>query len=377
MFKRNLLILARNMRNVRWLGAAMMCLFLFAPAAHSQADYSGLMHLVSPAVVLIETPGSGSGTGFVLNYQLSNGDDALALVTACHVVNGAPKIALAPGSYPVVRANFKAWMPDVVMEAAVVSCDPSIDTAVLVPIDDKGQLTSLSKYLKDLAEQRNDPRLRQTPSLWLADEDYEVNPLSAAFFLGYPGPFSEFSVNVGRVSAQLPVSFIQADDGWIGSASRLIVYQGENDETITQNNLVSIDFSVTSDMETLTNRARAFLLAGYQIVLFANGLSPLDVRAWGITDEGEEGLALFERPLTPLTIIGFELVILPQTDLQAKLAFQREFLKVDGSVGPGYSGGPVLNQFGQVVGMVQWEVSGLEGANYAGLAKDIFKTLND
>lgn len=367
---------ASSMKTVaRALGALVALWLALAPPAQSQADFSALMDLLSPAVVFIETPGSGSGTGFILSHRTADGDTALDMVTACHVVHGAPKTVQSPGGYPLVNVSFKAWVQGVSIQAAVTRCDEANDAALLVPVDETGRLSSLSQVFRVLADERRNPKLRQIPALWQADEQTPVRLLEPAFFLGYPGPFSEFSVNVGTISAQLPVSFVQAADQWVGMVERLLIYDPSPDDAITQANVLYFDPAAAMGVEALARTARQIMQSGHSVVLLAQGLSPTDVRAWEVVQVADDRVLVQERPITLETALGYDLHLLPRTDLEGSVAFQRQFLKVDAAVGAGYSGGPVLNQSGQVIGMLQWEVFGLEGANYAGLAKDVVQSL--
>jgi hypothetical protein len=351
-----------------WLVVLVFAAGLIPQMAHSQAVFSSLLQMLAPAVVQVEAPAVGSGSGFVVEHRSPQGEPSWSIVTACHVVLEAPRAFGEATALPTVLVTFRAWIPDVQLRAAVVSCDAARDAALLLPLDANGNIVSLPDYFQALAQERGDARLRSFPRLWFAEELDSIAPLEPIFVMGYPGPFSEFNAVEGRISTRMPVLYVTAeDDGRVYRAYTLILYDGAPDEELGWSNVLQIQILPALHLAELAELAERVLRAGHGLLLLAPQ-EPLGEPSTGWDVIGiEDGLVrVQERPAEFVqTIFGIQLIIHPRTDRRGAVDFEREFFKTDASIAGGFSGGPVLNLSGQVVGMIEWGVSDVPGAHFA------------
>ncbi len=363
----------------RWLFALIIgtSLLWVAQPVQSQTDFTILFDKMAPAVVLIESTTVGTGSGFVVEYK--NADDEIdwGIVTACHVVLQSPRdINNAQAS--TVFVTFKAWAPQVRMEAAVVKCDAATDSALLLPINDERDVVGLPEFFNTLAETHSDFSLRSFPRVWMGDSSL-LGPLDSVFVLGYPGPFSEFSASIGRLSGRLPILYATTEQGSVDRLESLVIYTGGSRDTIGLDEILQIQQAPAIKLNALPELVNNVLGAGHSLMFLA-GSEPLrnQVVGWDVVGIDEEtGLVqVQERPVEiDLGLFGSGITIGPRMERSGAINFERTFLKLDAPIGGGNSGGPIFNISGQVVGIVEWGVDGLPGANFAGTAEEIQQML--
>lgn len=339
-------------------------LVLLPQTVRSQADFSSLLRLVTPAVVEVETPAVGSGSGFVIEYRTPGGRTRWGIVTACHVVLEAPRAFGEAAAPATALVTFRAWKPEVQLWAAVVECDASYDAALLQPLDAEGKITTLPDYFYALAKERNDASLANFPRLWFGDSS-AVEAFTPVFVIGYPGPYTEFNAVQGRLSGRLPVLYITAEDGGeIYSTDRFIIYDGAPDEELTLENVLQIQTLPALHLEGLAGLAQRVLDAGHGLLLLALKEPLWEQRTgWDVIGVEDGLVQVRERPVE----FGmFDILIEPRLARQGTVSFEREFFRMDAPITSGHSGAPVFNLSGQVVGMVEWSVSDVEGGHFIG-----------
>jgi len=351
----------------------LVCTLVLLPqTVRSQADFSSLLQLVAPAVVQVETPAVGSGSGFVIEYRAGGGQTRWGIVTACHVVLEAPRAFGEAAGLATALVTFRAWKPEVRLWAAVVKCDPSHDAALLQPLDSEGKITTLPDYFYALAKERHDASLANFPRLWFGDSA-AVGAFTPVFVIGYPGPYTEFNAVQGRLSGRLPVLYITTEDEEIYSTDRLIIYDGAPDEELTEENLLGVQTLPALHLEELAGLAQRVLDAGHGLLLL--GLrEPLWEEGTGWDVVGiEDGLVRVQE--RPVEFGMFEILIEPRLARRGIVSFEREFFRMDAPITGGHSGAPVLNLSGQVVGMVEWSVSDVEGGHFIGPGNAVRRVL--
>jgi len=363
----------------RWLFASIIAatLLLAAQPAQSQTDFSILFDKMAPAVVFIESTTIGTGSGFVIEYTDADGELDWGIVTACHVVLQSPR-DIGSSQASTVFVTFKAWAHQVRMEAAVVKCDAATDSALLLPINEEREIISLPQFFNDLAVANNDFTLRSFPRVWMGTSA-DLDPLDSIFVLGYPGPFSEFSASVGRISGRLPILYATTAEGSVDRLESLIIYRGEANDTIDLDEILQVQQAPSIQLNTLPNLVNNVLGAGHNM-LFLAGSEPLRTQlvGWDVVGIDEEtGLVQVQERTVEidLGLFGSGITIGPRMARQGAIDFERTFIKIDAPIGGGNSGGPILNVSGQVIGIVEWGVDGLPGANFAGTAEEIQKML--
>lgn len=346
---------------------AAVCLLLAPPSAQAQIDFSGLWNDLSPAVVSVETPSVGTGSGFVVQYDDADGDPTWGILTACHVVSNAPRPFAREGRTPQVQVAFRAWQREVQLTAGVVGCDVRRDVALLQPLDTEGNLTTLPNYFQTLAAERNSAKLRSFPRLWLSSDGAELNPLTSVFAIGYPGPFSELNAVMGRVSAQLPVSYVQASDGTLFAGEVMIVYEGPSDVTLDEDSIRQIQQIAGLRVDQIAQLARRILKSGLGMLIVTSDFPGSDQSTgWDVVSLDDGLVQVQERPIQVTSgLFGTTVTILPRRERLGTVAFEQRFMRLDAPVGSGFSGSPVMNTSGQVVGMVQWGLQSTEGGHFA------------
>jgi len=344
-----------------WIGLLILTLVFLPQTARPQADFSSLLQLVAPAVVQVQSPAIGSGSGFVIEYRTPQGRTTWGIVTACHVVVEAPRAFGESEAPATALVTFRAWKPDVQLWAAVVKCDAAHDAALLMPLDADGNIVTLPEYFYTLAQERGDGSLASFPRLWFGDSG-TVGPFTPVIVIGYPGPYTEFNAVQGRLSGRLPVLYITAEDDKIYSTDRLIIYDGSPDEELSLENILQIQTLPALHLEELARLAERVLDAGHGLLLLA-----LEEPSWewetGWDVVGvEDGLVrVQERPV----VYGlFDILIEPRLERRGTVSHEREFFRMDAPITGGHSGAPVLNLSGQVVGMVEWSVVDVEGGHF-------------
>ena len=344
----------------------------------SQTGFDSLLQMLSPAVVQVQSPALGTGSGFVVEHLPPQGDPQTGIVTGCHVVLEVPRPFGADEAPPTVWVTFRAWRPDVQLRAAVMRCDTRNDVAFLLPVDSEGNVLSMGDYFRQLAAERGDPSLRGFPRLWLADPETTaaVSPLEPVFVLGYPGPFSEFNAVEGRISARMPVLYVTAaDTGEVFRVDSLLLYEGTAEEVEEVLQVQTLPALNLGEFTRLAERVRE---AGHGLLLLSFP-EPLweSLVGWDVVDIEDGRVRVQERPVEIETFFGVPVgfSIQPRTERSGAVDFEREFFKTDASITGGFSGGPVLNLSGQVVGMIEWGVNNVPGAYFANPADVIRKSL--
>jgi S1-C subfamily serine protease len=348
-----------------WIGLLVCALVLVPQTARPQADFSSLLKLIAPAVVQVETPAVGSGSGFVIEYRTPQGQTTWGIVTACHVVLQAPRAFGEAQAPATALVTFRAWEPEVRLWAAVVKCDAAHDAALLLPLDADGDIVPLPDFFRALAQERGDPSLLNFPRLWFGDSG-AVGAFTPVFVIGYPGPYSEFNAVQGRISGRLPVLYVTAPDERIYRTRMLIIYDGAPDEELTLENILQIQILPALHLGELAGLAQRVLAAGHGLLLLSME-EPLWERETGWDVVGvEDGLVqVRERPVSfMMSFFGTEITIGPRLERRGTVSFEREFFRMDAPIAAGHSGAPVLNLSGQVVGMVEWSVSDMEGGHF-------------
>lgn len=351
-----------------WASVLIMsfALVLVPQGAQTQADFSSLLAMLAPAVVHIETPVVGFGSGFVVEHRSPEGRITWGIVTACHVVLLAPRTFGDQTALPSVLVTFRAWEPKVQLRAAVVKCDVMHDAALLMPLDANGHVTTLLEYFQKLAEEKGEPRLRSFPRLWFGDGQ-EVGLLEPVFVIGYPGPFSELNIVQGWISGRLPVPYILAEDGGVYRAFGLIVYDGAPEEELDLEDILQIQILPALHLGELAVLAQMVLDAGHGFLLLSFE-EPLKERitGWDVI-RIEDGIAKAQERHVVIeeTFFGPFIEISPRLDRKGAVSFEREFWRTDASITSGHSGAPVLNLSGQVIGMMEWGLKDVEGGHFA------------
>lgn len=372
--------MARGMRSGGLLFVGAVCLLLAPLSAQAQIDFSKLWEDLSPAVVAVQTPTLGTGSGFVVQYESSDNQTAWGILTACHVASGAPRSFADADRRPQVQVVFRAWERDVQMPAAVMGCDAQRDVALLQPVNADDEVTTLPAYFKGLAEERNAPELRRFPRLWLDDNGTDLAPLSSVFAIGYPGPFSELNAVMGRISAQLPVPYVRASDGTLYAGEAMFVYEGGADATLDSDAIRQIRQLAGLELASLAKLAQRTLDSGLGMMLYTTAF-PGSSRAtgWDVVGVEDGVVQVQERPVEVGSSLfgGTTITIAPREDREGAVSFQQRFVRLDASVGSGFSGAPVLNLSGQVVGMVQWGLQNTPGGHFALPGSDLTEALRD
>lgn len=353
-------------------------LLFVAQPVHSQTDFSILFDKMAPAVVLIESPAVGTGSGFVVEYKNADGEFDWAIVTACHVVLQSPRDFGNAQNMPSVFVTFKAWEHEVRMEAGVVKCDAATDSALLLPINDQRELISLPEFFNSLAETHNDFSLRSFPRVWFGSSA-ELDPLDSIFVIGYPGPFGEFTASAGRISGRLPILYATTGQGNVDRLETLFIYRGGPRDIVETGDLLQVQQAPSIRLDELPTLVENVLGAGHGM-LFLSGSEPLrsQLVGWDVVGVDEETgfVRVQERTVEiDLGLFGTGITIGPRQDRAGAIDFQRTFIKLDVPISGGNSGGPILNISGQVIGMVEWGVDGQPGANFAGTAEEIQQAL--
>jgi S1-C subfamily serine protease len=361
-------------QNARWMATLTLALAFMLSAqtvAHSQADFSALLEDIVPAVVRIEVPTQGSGSGFVVEYEDADGQLNWGIITACHVVDGAPRPLANPDALGTVIVNFQAWQPNVALRAAVVRCDKTTDSALLMPLDDAGNITTLPDYFHTLADERNDISLNRFPRLWFGNSD-AVGVFESVFVLGYPSPFSEFNVSLGRISGRLSLPHVQPENGSAELLSAYLIHNSAPDEAISIFDILDLQTATALSLDGVARLAQSVLDAGHGLILLAGaGLTSGQFLVWDVTGV-EGGIVQLQARQMEISGIFFPIIdIGPRLEEFASVSFVRQFFKVDAPVAPGHSGGPVLNIHGQVIGKIEFGSNGQTGANFAGLGNEI------
>lgn len=346
---------------------AAVCLFLAPLSAQAQIDFSGLWDDLSPAVVSVETPSVGTGSGFVVQYNGADGEPTWGILTACHVVSDAPRPFAKSSRLPQVQVAFRAWQREVHMTAGVVDCDVRRDVALLQPLDAAGDVTTLPDYFRALARERGNARLRAFPRLWLSPDGADLNPLTSVVAIGYPGPFSELNAVMGRVSAQLPVPYVQASDGTLFAGEVMIVYEGPADVALDEDAIRQIQQIAGLRVDQVAQLAQRILDSGLgMLILTADFPGSDQSTGWDVVDVDDGVVQVQARPIQISSgLFGTTVTIRPRQERAGTVSFEQRFMRLDAPVGSGFSGGPVMNMSGQVVGMVQWGLQSTEGGHFA------------
>jgi S1-C subfamily serine protease len=355
-------------QGVRWVAALVLTITFLLTAqsvAHSQADFTALLEDIAPAVVRIETPTFGTGSGFVVEYRNADNEPAWGIVTACHVVEGAPRSLQNSDSLGTVIVHFDAWRSGVAMRAAVVKCDKITDSALLMPIDDAGNIITLPEHFHAQADAQNDISLNRFPRLWMGDSD-ELGLFESVFVLGYPSPFSEFNVSLAHISGRLSLPYVQPDEGAPELLVGYIIYRGvAGDEEIGLLDIIDVQSSSALPLDALSRLAQNVMNAGHSLLLLAGtGLTGSDL-VWDVLGVDNGFVQLQARLMEIGGLFIPTIDISPRLDQFGSLSFSREFLKIDAPVAPGHSGGPVLTIHGQVIGKIELGSSEQAGANFA------------
>ncbi len=361
--------------------ASLLLLALFVTLspqqARPQADFSSLYQLIAPPVVRVDALPIGTGTGFVAQYlPAPDAEPQTGIVTACHVVIESPLKLGDPNSKRIVNVTFSAWKPDLTIKAAVTKCDAAHDAALLQPLNDKGEVTTLGKLFDELALKKNDPSLRSFPRLYFGDSD-DVKPLDSIFVLGYPSPFAELTSMLGRVSGFLPVPYVIAESGRVDRVLAIMIYTGEPDEEVDLDKVLQIQTLPGLNLQQLADLAQNILDAGYNFLLIS-AIQPTDstLTGWDVVAIEDGILKMQERPISlRFGFFSISLDIGPRIESFGKASLLREFIRVDVPVGAGHSGGPVMNIHGQVIGMIEWGVADTPGANFANPVNSFRKAL--
>ena len=368
----------RLRRCTRWVGLAVvigaMAIAAQPQTASSQADLSSLLDVLAPAVVQVETP-LGSGSGFVVEHRPANGAPSWGIVTACHVVSDGPRDLTDASAARTAQVTFTAWGPSVQIEAVVERCVASADTALLQPVNAADEVTTLGERFATLAEARNNPDLRSFPRLWLGESD-GVRPLQSIFSVGYPGPFSEFNAVRGNVSGELPRLFITAQDGPVYRVSELAIFDAAEDEPIRfdQGDVLQRSAFPAMGLSDFPEFVQRLLDSG-RGVLLQGSREPTFDRPTGWEVVGlENGVAqVRERPVVRDQfgqVVGYE----PRSDRSGQVDQERVFFRVNAPLISGFSGAPVFNLSGQVIGMVEWGIN-VEGGHFVNPVDEIRETL--
>jgi S1-C subfamily serine protease len=368
----------RLLRWKRWLYLVLLvgAVVLFPQQARTQTDFSSLYNLISPPVVKIDSPGVGSGSGYIVQNQSADGHSQTGIVTACHVVFDAPLKFSDRTSPPIVTVTFAAWKPDITIRAAVVKCDATNDAALLQPVDENGEIITLGKFFSDLAIKTNDKSLTSYPRLYFGDSS-KVKPLDSVFIIGYPGPYSELNSLLGHVSGLLPVPHVVSETGRVDRVAYLLIYDGDPDLPIEPNQILQIQTLPSLDLKGIANLAQNILAAGHGLLLISTA-QPLGttLTGWDATTVKDGILQVQERLVRlDVSIFGASLIIGPRNEQTGSVSLLRTFFRVDAPVAPGHSGSPVMNVNGQVVGMIEWGVDGLPGASFANLVNSFRDSL--
>jgi len=336
-------------------------------SAQAQLDFSGLWKDLSPAVVSVETPSVGTGSGFVVQYNGTDGEPTWGILTACHVVSDAPRPFVSPNKTPQVQVAFRAWQRDVQLSAGVVGCDVRRDVALLQPLDADGNVTTLPNYFKNLAIERGNAKLRVFPRLWLSSNGTDLTPLTSVFAIGYPGPFAELNAVMGRVSAQLPVPYVQASDGTLFAGEVMIVYEGPSDVTLEEDAIRQIQQTAGLHVEQIAQLAQRILDSGLGMLILTSDFPGSDQSTgWDAVGVNNGIVKVQERPIQISSgLFGTTVTIQPRQGRTGTVSFEQRFMRLDVPVGSGFSGAPVMNMSGQVVGMVQWGLQSTEGGHFA------------
>lgn len=341
---------------------------LLAPlSGQAQIDFSRLWKELSPAVVSVETPTVGGGSGFVVQYRGTDGEPTWGIATACHVVADAPRSFTSEGAYPRVQVGFRAWAQGVQVPAAVVGCDDQRDVALLQPVNADGDVTTLPAYFRTLAGQRDDPDLRSFPRLWLNADGADLAPLTSVFAIGYPGPFAELNAVMGRVSGQLPIPYVQAADGALYAGEVMIVYEGAPDATLEEDAIRQIREIAGLRVADVAPLARQVLDKGLGMLILTSAFPGSDrTTGWDVVGVANGVVRVQERPIEiGSSLFGTTVTIRPRQDRAGTVSVEQRFMRLDAPVGSGFSGAPVMNTSGQVVGMVQWGLQDTPGGHFA------------
>ncbi|MDH7505921.1 MAG: serine protease [Candidatus Acetothermia bacterium] len=279
----------------------------------SQFDFSQLLGQISPAVVKVIVSYDREGrtwaeaSGFILDPQGR-------VITACHAVIGAfgIRVSLRDGSsYPA--SVERCWPDD--LEAKL------FDVALL-------RLEGVSTYL---------------PQNWLGDSG-SVYLGETVFILGYPGPYGEFNVAQGQITARLPRQYITMDERVyrLGYIFELAL----DDRGYIDDILGALDLEAASP--TLAELARlvrpGMLLIGFE--------EPgLDRAFCGTVAEVRSDSVGLEE-VNCSTLFSVDRVV--KTGRRAQLDREVEFLRTDAPMNAGSSGGPLFNLSGQVIGIASW-----------------------
>ncbi|MBI1730165.1 trypsin-like peptidase domain-containing protein [Candidatus Acetothermia bacterium] len=362
----------------RWLYLVLLisAVVLFPQQARTQTDFGSLYNLISPPVVRIVSAGVGSGSGYIIQNQSADGNSQTGIVTACHVVFDAPLNFSDRAAPPLVTVTFAAWKPDITIKAAVVKCDAANDAALLQPVDEHGEVTTLGKFFSDLAIKTNDRSLTSYPHLYFGDSS-KVKPLDSVFIIGYPGPYSELNSLLGHVSGLLPVPHVVSERGRVDRVAYLLIYDGDPDQPIEPNQILQIQTLPSLDLTGIADLAQNILASGHGLLLISTA-QPLGttLTGWDATSVKEKILQVQERPVRlDVSIFGASLIIGPRNGQTGSVSLLRTFFRVDAPVAPGQSGAPMMNLNGQVVGMIEWGVDGLPGASFANLVNSFRKSL--
>jgi hypothetical protein len=361
-------------------GISLVVALLIVPQqAHSQADFSDLFNLIAPPVVKIDALPSGSGSGYIVQYDTPSGEVLTGIITACHVVVNSPRLFGSDNANRQVNVTFGAWRPDITLRAAVVKCDAANDAALLQPISESGSIITLGSYFQDLAIEHNDPSLRAYPRLWLGDSN-TVRPLDSVFVMGYPGPFTEFTSVLGRTSGELPLPNIVADNGRVDAVQLLAIYDGSPDRVMDIGDILDLANVPPVGPEGFAGLVQSIFDAGHR-VLFLSAVQPqnTELTGWDAVSIEDGVVQVVERPVIVefSFLFGTDLRIGRPTNLLGSVSLFRDFFKIDAPITGGHSGGPVMNINGQVIGMIEWGVDGAPGANYANTINAIKKAILD